>query len=264
MGVLQCSMRKIVLVTGASSGLGHAVALDLSASGNVVYGGVRDVKKSQKDSNVSYIELDITSDTSVKKAIKTIVSTHKRIDALVHCAGTTLNGPTLEFTPKDYEDLLNTNTVGAFRLIKEIVPSMKKNGGTIITITSMNGVVSFPNFGLYSSSKFALDALSTALYFELQKEKIHFTSIAPGAIYNPAIKSSGMKHKPAREKFPILRMLLPMVTQETLVATIKSILTDTNPPSRIVVGRDAKLVYTMNRILPLSLWNKIMLFIWQR
>lgn len=258
-------MNKVVLVTGASSGLGKSVCEYLVEHGYIVYGGVRDPKKYKKSETIKYIKLDITSDIDCKNAIKKIVKEQGKIDVLINAAGLTLAGSTLEFTSEDYLNLFNTNAIGAFRLIKEVVPIMKKKKkGTIINITSLNGITSFPNYGIYSSSKFALDALSSALYYELKKDGIHVTSIAPGAIFNPRADDSNMPHKPAREKFYVLKVLLPMVTQNTIIHSIISTIEHDNPPSRIVLGRDAKLVHTMSRILPLRLWNKLMLFIWTK
>lgn len=258
-------MKKIVLVTGASSGLGKTVAEHLDEHGYVVYGGVRDQKKHKSSGNLRYVKLDITSDADVKNAVKKIIKEQKRIDVVISCAGLTMAGPTIDFTTHDYMNLFNINAVGTFRLIKEIVPYMKKQkGGKIINITSMNGLVSFPNFGLYSSSKFALDALSIALHYELKKDGIGVTAIAPGAIYNDGKDLSKMPHKPAREKFLALKMLLPMVTEHEIVHSIMHTIEMKNPPARIVLGRDAKLVHTMNRMIPQSLWNKIMLYIWQK
>ncbi len=258
-------MKRVVLVSGASSGLGKAIVEHLEEYGYVVYGGVRDTKKYKSSGTLHYIKLDITSDSDVKNAVAKIIKEQKRIDVLVNCAGMTLVGPTLDFTSDDYMNLLNTNAVGAFRLMKEVTQHMKKKkSGAIISITSMNGLVSFPNYGLYSSSKFAMDALSSALYYELKNDGIHVTTIAPGAIYNPNADSSTMPHKPAREKFKILKIALPMVTQHEIVHTILHIMDIKNPPSRIVLGRDAKLVHTMNRIVPHGLWNKMMLYIWQK
>ncbi len=258
-------MKKIVLVTGASSALGGSICEHLAEDGNIVYAGTRNLKKISSSKNLHSLKLDITSDTDVKKAVTKIIKEQKRIDILINVAGNTLVGPTEEFTPNDYLELLNTNTVGAFRLIKAVIPFMKKQKrGTIISITSMSGLVSFPNFGLYSSSKFALEALSESLYYELKKQNINITTIAPGAIYNPNVDLSKMPHKPARGKFFILKVLLPMVTIHEIVHTILQTIESKSPPSRIVLGRDAKLVHTMNRMFPLQWWNRLMLYIWQR
>lgn len=258
-------MKKIVLVTGASSALGRSVCEHLIEQDYIVYAGSRDTKKLKFNKKIHPIKLDITSDGNVKKTVATIIKEQKRIDVLINCAGNTLSGSTQDFSTSDYIDLLQVNVLGAFRLIKEVVPHMKKGKtGSIITVTSMSGLISFPNFGLYSSSKFALEALSESLYYELKKDTIHVTTIAPGAIYNSDADVSKMPHKPAREKFAVLKLLLPMVTIDEITHYILDIVNSQNPPSRVVVGRDAKLVYTMNRILPQRLWNALMVYIWQR
>src|SRR5689334_23041064 len=114
-------MKKIVLVTGASSDLGKEICKHLISDGNTVYGGVRDIKRFKSSKTLHYIKLDITSDADVKNAVKKIIKEQKKIDVLINCAGITLTGTTLEFTPSDYLKVLDTNTIGAFRLIKEVV-----------------------------------------------------------------------------------------------------------------------------------------------
>jgi NAD(P)-dependent dehydrogenase (short-subunit alcohol dehydrogenase family) len=172
-------------------------------------------------------------------------------------------GPTSSFTPDDYLNLLDTNAVGAFRLIREVVPHMQKQkSGRIVNITSLNGLVSLPNFGLYSSSKFAFEALGLALRYELAKDGILVTNIAPGAIASPA--KFDMPHKSAREKFWLLKILMPMISYEKVAQAINSVLKDDMPPARVLLGADAKITFFLYRFLPISLWDNLMFYIWNK
>lgn len=257
-------MKKVILITGVSSGLGKTIAEYLAELGHTVYGGMRAPQKSTIK-KLHYIKLDVTSDKNVKAVVATIIRKEKKIDALINNAGITLVGATDSFSVEEYLDILNINSVGAFRLIREVLPHMKKKKlGKVITVSSLNGLVSFPNFGLYSSSKFAVDSLSHALYYELRKTGIDVVTISLGAIYNPNADLSKMPHKPAREKFPFLKLIFPMVTKEKIARRIEEVIKGENLPSRLILGNDAVLLSIINRILPCSLWDKLMLYVWQK
>ncbi|KKT67800.1 MAG: putative short-chain type dehydrogenase, partial [Candidatus Curtissbacteria bacterium GW2011_GWC1_44_33] len=219
-------MRKIVLVTGCSSGLGQKLAQNLSGK-HEVYAGARDLEKIQVSNKFIHpIRLDITNDSECPLA-----------------------GSTSNFEPQEYKNILDTNAVGAFRLMRLVIPGMKsRKSGKIINITSLNGLVSLPNFGLYSSSKFALEALGQALRYELAKDNISVTNVAPGAILSTSLKGKSLPHRSAREKFFLLKILLSMITQEDVVTEIGKIIDSPHPPGRVILGRDAKITYFLQKL----------------
>ncbi|MCG2689402.1 SDR family oxidoreductase [Candidatus Parcubacteria bacterium] len=261
---------KVVLITGCSRGLGKFLAEKLSGVGFIVYAGVKgedDVKALQKDwkdsfSNVFPLNIDITNDDSCGRAVKKIISKEKRLDVLINNAGITLVGLTQSFSVQDYLNILNINAVGAFRLIKEVIPQMKRQKfGRIINITSLNGSISLPNFGLYSSSKFALEGLSLAWRHELP-EGIWITNIAPGAIAKGKNdQEKKLPHVPAREKFWAIKTLMPMVSQEKIAKTIVKVVEDSNPPARILLGNDAHITTLLHRFLPAKIWEVLLDFV---
>ncbi|HET7098877.1 MAG TPA: SDR family NAD(P)-dependent oxidoreductase [Patescibacteria group bacterium] len=258
-------MSKIILVTGASSGLGKAIVTNLSSRGFTVYAGARDLSKLVKGKNIIPVMLDITIDDSCKKVVEKIIKKDGKIDILINVAGYSLSGPTLDFSSKDFSLILNTNVIGAFRLIKEVVPNMqKRKSGKIINITSMSGLIAFPNFGLYSASKFALEALGKSLGYELAKDHISVTNVAPGAIKSETEVKPLFKHKTAREKFKFLNFLMPMVTKEQISNKVLDIIKDPNPPPSVILGADTKIIYFIQKILPTALWNKLQYFVWNR
>lgn len=257
-------MKKVIFVVGVTSRLGESIAKLFLEKGDIVYGSGRNLKRIPNLKGLKRIKLDITSDIDVLHAIQTIVTKEKRLDIIINTVGNTLVGPFDNHSTEDIKGLIDTNAIGFFRIVKAVKPFMKKQkGGKIITISSLNGLISFPNFAIYSASKFALFALGQSLYYENKKDNIHVTTISPGAIYS-GIETKGMPHTPAREKFFILKALLPMVTVEQIVERIVDIIDLENPPSHIILGRDAYLMSFLSRILPTSLFNRIMLFVWQK
>ena len=204
-------MRKIVLVTGAGKGLGKVIAQSLVKHGYKVYGTYMSSDTSMT-TGVIYQKLDITSDSSCNRVIKEIIEKDKKIDVLINCVGLTLSGRITEFSSSDFKRILDVNVVGAFRLSKEILPYKPK---LIVNVSSLSGFLSLPYFGLYSASKFALSALGDSLYYELYPQT-RIVTVFPGALQNEnSIKS--MKHKPVREKYPLINSLMPL-TKMTDVA----------------------------------------------
>lgn len=272
-------MKQVILITGCSRGLGKLLAERLAEKGFIVYAGMRkleDIKRLKavwKDfySIIHPIRADITVDEDCKKAVKKIIANEGRIDVLINNAAYGLSGPTDSFTSQQYLDILNTNAVGAFRLIREAAPQMRsQKRGKIINITSLNGILALPNFGLYCSSKFALEALALALRYELKNSGVWVINIEPGAIAQKASsvkKISSVKklsHVPAREKFWILKKLMPMVTQEEIIKTIEKVIENSNPQAHIILGRDAQITTFLQRFLPQKLWDYLLSFIWTR
>lgn len=264
-------MKKVILITGCSSGLGKCLAELLSQKGNLVYAGIRNDEERRKltlqwksQSTLFPIKLDITSDKECADVVAKIIKEQKKIDVLINNAGYTLSGPVENFKSSDLMNLLNTNVVGSFRLIKEVTPFMKeKKSGHIITITSLNGLVALPNFSLYCSSKFALEGLTRSLVSEFAKYNINITNIEPGAMRGEVSpdKEKKLSHKPARERFAILKILLPIVTIETVAQKINEVIEMQSPPTSVLVGNDARITTLLQRFLPTSLWNKLLSFI---
>lgn len=265
-------MLQVVFISGCSRGLGKCLAETLASKGFVVYAGIREpedirqLKATWKDSHsaIHPVKLDITVDNDCRKVVKKIVADEGQIDILINNAAYTLIGPTAHFTAQEYLDILDTNTVGAFRLIREVVPQMRsQKSGRIINMTSLNGILALPNFGLYSSSKFALEALALAMRYELKSDGIWVTNIEPGAIAEKTKLIKRFPHVPAREKFWIIKKLMPMVTQEEVVVAIERVINNPKPPARVILGRDAQITTFLQRFLPQRLWDFLLSFIWK-
>ncbi len=173
-------MSKIVLVTGASSGIGKAVATFLSEKGYKVYGTSRTPKK-EKDFSFEIIALDVLKIDSIKAAVAFIIEKEGKLDVLVNNAGMGITGP-IEETPTDeMRNVFNTNFFGAIDVIKTVLPFMRaQKYGFIVNTTSIAGYMGLPFRGVYSSSKGALELVTEATRMEVKKFGIHIVNVAPG------------------------------------------------------------------------------------
>jgi short-subunit dehydrogenase len=201
-----------------------------------------------------YHTLDLTSDVSIETVIDAILNRHGRIDVLINNAGQTIVGPTLKFSPNQFKDLLDINVVGTFRMIRSCL-AKGANTQFIFNITSLNGILSLPNYALYSSSKFAQEALGIALSQELRHHEISVVNLTVGALES----ESNMKTttRSLRDRIPLLDFIFPLTRPSTVGDTIAKLLRRTNPPSRVLIGRDTLIINTLQRILPMSFFEKI-------
>lgn len=178
--------QKTVLITGCSEGgIGHAAAKKLAAKGYRVLATVRSAAKAgdlASTENVSVLELDVREDASVKAAL----AAAGEVDVLINNAGFEVWGPIEEMTVADIKDQFETNVYGPFRLITGLLPQMRNRGsGVIVNVSSVAGRVSAPLNGLYSASKFALEALTETLHYEAGHFGVRVHLIEPGGVETP-------------------------------------------------------------------------------
>lgn len=177
-------MKKTVLVTGASAGIGKATAIYLAQNAYTVYGAARRMEKMQdlKTYGIKPITLDITKEESIEKCVDQIVKEVGRIDILVNNAGFGLEGAIEDVPIKDARYQLEVNVFGAMHLTQLVLPSMRENKyGKIVNISSVGGKVALPLGGWYHASKFALEALSDSLRNEVREFGIDVIVVEPGA-----------------------------------------------------------------------------------
>jgi NAD(P)-dependent dehydrogenase (short-subunit alcohol dehydrogenase family) len=183
---------KVVLITGASSGIGQASAQYLHQKGYRVYGTSRKVQRhpSRNPTKVSRAEsaaafpmfqMDVDSDQSVRNGVDYILTKEGRIDVVVNNAGFGIAGAVEDTSLEEAQALFETNIWGAFRVCKAVLPLMRaQRSGYIITISSIGGHIAIPFQGLYSASKFALEGMTEALRMEVRRFGIHVVLIEPG------------------------------------------------------------------------------------
>ncbi len=173
---------KVVLITGATGGIGGATANLLHEEGYKVYGTTRSLDSTPKTS-FELVQLDVTDDNSVKQCVAGIVSKEGKIDFLINNAGYGLCGALKDTTTQELQDQFNTNFFGVHRMVAELVPIMiEQNQGRIINIGTFGGRFGMPFQGAYSATKAALAVYSDALKIELMRDKIKVSLIEPGDI----------------------------------------------------------------------------------
>ncbi|WP_374496659.1 oxidoreductase [Vogesella indigofera] len=171
---------KVVVVTGVSSGIGRAAAMQFAKQGCRVFGTVRNTAKAQAIPDVALIEMDIRDDTSIQRGIQTIIDQAKRIDVLVNSAGMTLLGATEETSIAEAQTLFDTNLFGLLRTIKAVLPHMREQrSGRIVNVSSVLGFLPAPYMALYSASKHAVEGLSETLDHEVRQFGIRVALVEP-------------------------------------------------------------------------------------
>jgi NADP-dependent 3-hydroxy acid dehydrogenase YdfG len=157
------SNSKIVLISGASSGFGQVTAKLLSERGFKVFGTSRNPSKTKGDFEV--LQLDVTSDESVRSCLQALLEkTSGKLDVLINNAGIVVTGAVEETTVEDAHLQLETNLIGALRLIRASLPVMRKQrSGQIIVIGSLAGHIAVPFQGFYATTKFALEGFTEQL-----------------------------------------------------------------------------------------------------
>ena len=170
---------KIVLITGATSGIGKETALLLASKGFLVYGTARNVEG--KNLPFRLLPMDVRNETSIKEAVQQILTEVGRIDILINNAGVGITGAVEELPAEQLHNVFATNLYGAIAVIQQVLPAMRAQGsGRIINIASIAGYMGLPFRGAYSASKGALLLMSEALRMEVKQFGIEVTTISPG------------------------------------------------------------------------------------
>ena len=251
------NMTKVALVTGSSSGIGYETALLLARNGFDTFATMRNMNKSKEITEVSkrenlplrVMQLDVNDDRSVADAIKNILNEKKSIEVVVNNAGYGLMGSVEDSSLDEIKAQFDTNFFGAIRVIKEVIPIMRKQRtGTIVNVSSVAGRIGFPMGSAYVSSKFALEGLSESISYELKQFGIKIVLIEPGVINTNFAFVTPKKALEANSSYSQLMNKL----EENLFSTISNgtppkdvanvilhSITKESPEHRYLVGNDA-------------------------
>ena len=174
------SQKKIVVITGASSGIGQATARLLAQNGFRVFAGSRSSDKNGPLVGVEYGALDVTNDESVQLFIGWVLSQAGHIDVLVNNAGVSLMGPVETTSVEEAKAVFDTNLFGPLRMMRAVLPSMRsQKSGLIVNVSSVLGFLPAPYMGIYASSKHALEGLSETLDHEIRGFNIRSLLVEP-------------------------------------------------------------------------------------
>jgi NAD(P)-dependent dehydrogenase (short-subunit alcohol dehydrogenase family) len=171
--------QKVIVITGASSGIGEATARHLAKAGHLVYGGAR----KEGTSSVPGLKrgvVDVTDDSSVASFIDWVLSEAGRIDVMINNAGASLIGPLENTSPEEAAALFDTNVLGPLRLIRKVLPAMRaKRSGLIINVSSVLGFLPAPFMGVYAATKHALEGMSESLDHEVRDYGVRVVLLEP-------------------------------------------------------------------------------------
>lgn len=247
-------MQKIALVTGASSGFGKDIALELDKAGYYVFAAARRLEKLREiaSDTIEPMVLDVTKEETVKAALSKILSTKGKIDLLVNNAGHGLYSTVEDAQLSDIHHQFDVNVFGAVRMMQAVLPSMReKKSGMIINISSVAGQISMPLFGFYSGSKHALEAICDALRMETTQFGIKTVIVEPGIFRTnfrkTALDISQDNHKTkaydklVQTELGILTASYKNAPNPILVAElVAKIANKKNPKRRYVIGKGSK------------------------
>jgi NAD(P)-dependent dehydrogenase (short-subunit alcohol dehydrogenase family) len=191
--------KQVVLITGSSTGFGRLIAETLARLGHTVFATMRDpggrnatnaseirALAKQESLPLNVLELDVTNEASVERAVNICVEHAGRIDIAINNAGYALIGLEEAVTTEQAQQLMDTNFFGSVRVNRAVLPHMRRQrGGLLLHISSGAGRIVFPAFGVYCASKFALEALAEAYHYELAAQGIESSIIEPGAYQTP-------------------------------------------------------------------------------
>jgi NAD(P)-dependent dehydrogenase (short-subunit alcohol dehydrogenase family) len=173
-------MSKVILITGASSGIGKAIGEFLHHKGFIVYGTSRNPEKIT-NSVFPLLALDVRNTESIMGAVAKVIALSSRIDVVINNAGVGITGPLEEIPTAAIKNNFETNFFGPIEVMKAVLPQMRsQKSGLIINITSIAGYMGLPYRSVYSASKGALELITEALRMEVAAFGIHITNVAPG------------------------------------------------------------------------------------
>jgi len=258
----------VVLVTGASGGLGRVLGPSLAARGMTVYGTARkpDVAAGI-DAPVRMLAMDVTDSDSVAACIREVHEREGRIDAVINCVNQMIIGSLAETTPEEMRALYDVNVFGVQRVCRHVLPILRKQGGgTIVNMSSLGGLLAVPYMGAYTSAKFALEAMSEALYHEVKADGINVVIMQPVAMHMDRPATGAHLHvvagaAPGSRSHAMLERMTrdtaaSKLTPEMVSEKIHAVLTAKKKPLRVPMDK-AKGLSVLKRLAPQALIDRL-------
>lgn len=266
--------QKVILITGASSGIGYDAALALAVEGHRVYAAARRVERMEplKEKGVAAIRMDVTDEQSMVEGVNYVMQKEGRIDVLVNNAGYGYFGSVENVPMDEARRQLEVNVFGLARLCQLVLPIMRKQGaGRIINTASIAGKMVVPFGGWYNVSKYSVEALSDAMRMEVSPFGIDVVLIEPGGIKTEwghiaarhlRESTAGTPYEPAGTRFADITqwgydskyLSSPHVITRAILHAVDS----RRPRTRYRTGRGAHVLVLMHRLLPTRCWDSMM------
>lgn len=268
----------IALITGASTGIGHATALRLAASGWTVLAGVRKVADGEAlmaagGERMLPVELDVTDAAQIARAAERVGEIAPGgLDALVNNAGSVVVGPLELLSPDDLRSQFDVNFFAHIAVTQALIAPLRRARGRIVFISSVGGLVTTPYMGPYHASKYALEAAANALRLELARSDIQVALVEPGSVATPIWeKNRGQVedlivpeelreqygHVPAALAKALHNTARRGVPPERVAQTIERALSARRMRARYLMGLDAHVMVWASRLLPDLVFDRV-------
>ncbi len=257
--------QRVVLITGASSGVGQCTARLLSQRGDKVFGTSRNPASADTIPGVEMLPLDVRADASVRACVDDVANRGGRLDVLINNAGYELAGASEELSLEEVRAQFETNFFGVVRMVNAVLPLMRRQKrGHIINASSLAGLSAIPFLGIYSASKFALEGYTEALRHEVKPFNIHVTLTEVGFLRTPMMNNRQVGAHPMTEYDPWRRRALDAIRAseekapgpEVVARTLLETTSGDTPRLRYLIGRQATSVARLRRFLPAGMFEQ--------
>jgi NAD(P)-dependent dehydrogenase (short-subunit alcohol dehydrogenase family) len=264
---------RTVLITGCSTGIGRACAARLARAGHTVYATARRLEAIEdlREAGCRTLALDVTDEASMTAAVESVEAEQGAVGALVNNAGYSQSGAIETLSMEDLRRQFETNVFGLVRMCQLVLPGMRgAAGGRIVNLSSMGGNFTFPGAGAYHASKYAVEAISDALRFEVAGFGVGVTVIQPGTIrtefaatvtaklpegdgpYAAFNAEVGRATRDAYEKGPLARL---GGEPDAVARAVEKAITARRAPIRMRVTPSAHVLVTQRRLMPDRIWD---------
>jgi NAD(P)-dependent dehydrogenase (short-subunit alcohol dehydrogenase family) len=277
----------VALITGASTGIGRATALRLGRAGWTVFAGVRDSTAGEQlaaepgaDGRVIPLSLDVTDPGQVADAAARVQELASEnggssagLDALVNNAGIGLGGPLELITPEDLRRQFEVNVLAQVAITQSMLPALRRAHGRIVFLSSIGGRVATPFLAPYAASKHAVEAIADGLRIELASSHVQVALIEPGSVATPIWDKGRAEaesttippelqaeygHVPAAMEKVLEQTAKRGIPPEQVAETIEGALNARRMRARYLVGRDAKMMLVLRRVLPDRTFDRVL------
>lgn len=261
--------KQVVLITGASSGIGKSIGEYLHQKNYKVYGTSRNPKHKELN-GIHFVALDVTSTSTISSAVAEVLKQEGKIDFLINNAGMGITGPIEETPDEEIRKVFDTNYFGVIKVIKAVLPTMRaQKSGFVINITSIAGYMGLPYRGIYSATKGALELTTEAFRMELKEFGIKMTNIAPGDFATNI--AAGRYHAPVKEDSPYkknYRNTLKIMDKHVsggedpivMAKKVHEVMQEKNPTIHYKVGEWLqKASIALKHILPDKMYEKMLM-----
>ncbi|MCD4780067.1 MAG: SDR family oxidoreductase [Candidatus Omnitrophica bacterium] len=277
--MLNSTINQTVLITGCSSGFGLTIAAHLAQEGYRVIPTMRDLDKkgplqselNKNNLQANILQLDVTDRASIREARLQIMDQYGYLDILINNAGYGIGGFFEDLSEQEIRDQMETNFFGVQNITREMIPLMRpRKRGRIINISSVSGFSAAPCFGAYNASKWALEAFSESLFYELKPFGIHVSLIEPGmyptkifqenAKYAKNFDNKSSPYYPYTQhiKNYVYRLLEHCTNSpEEIARLVAQVIKQKNPKLRYIPDRKTKFVYLLRKVLPFQLYSSM-------